>query len=311
MPALKTQHQFIDDARSVHGDRYNYSQVRYMQGRGHVTIVCSVHGPFQQAPMNHLQGKGCRQCPYKNSIGQKEFLCRANETHGDKYAYNQTVYRGENKSITVMCKTHGLFTSTPKMHCNGTGCRQCFYSGRTLTMGRWLQIARQRHGDRYNYDSVVYISSRTPVTIECKVHGTFQQVSNEHLQGGGCPRCVHKVSKPSLEWLHVIARLDQTHIQHGGTGGEVRLAGTRWHADGFSADLNKVYEFLGDYYHGNPRRYDADVANKKCKRTMGELYENTCKRRKVIEDLGYAYEEIWEDEFDAAKTLLTLCDVRA
>ncbi len=40
---------------------------------------------------------------------------------------------------------------------------------------------------------------------------------------------------------------------------------------------------------------------------MGELFEKTCERRASIKNLGYAYEEIWEDELDAAKTLLTVC----
>ena len=103
-----------------------------------------------------------------------------------------------------------------------------------------------------------------------------------------------------------MTALDDTEILNGANGGEVRIAGTRWYADGYSPKLNKVYEFHGNYYHGNPRRYSAEVFNKKCKRTMGELYESTRKRRAVIEELGYEYEEVWEDEFDAAKALLTL-----
>ena len=67
----------------------------------------------------------------------------------------------------------------------------------------------------------------------------------------------------------------------------------------------------GDYFHGNPRKFRADEYNKRCKKTMGELYEGTCKRRKTIEDLGFDFEEIWQDEFQAAKTLLTLCEARA
>lgn len=76
-------------------------------------------------------------------------------------------------------------------------------------------------------------------------------------------------------------------------------------------DVDVLRYATGDYYHGNPRKYSADEFNKRCKKTMGELYETTCKRRKTIEGLGFKYEEIWEDELHAAKTLLLLSEAKA
>lgn len=311
MPALKTRQQFIEDARKVHGDKYDYELIEYVGSTQHVNILCRRHGVFRQTPFKHLQGQGCRQCPKPTSLVRDGFVKRAREMHGEKYSYEQADYKGTGYPVTVTCKQHGSFTLQAGDLFRGTGCKKCYDEGRILTMEQWLEAAARRHGDRYDYSQVVYVKSDQPVTIQCTTHGGFRQISNSHLQGAGCPRCSKRVSKPATEWLAAMAVLDGTHIQHGENGGEVRIAGTRWHADGYSAELNKVYEFHGDYYHGNPRRYPADQANKTCKRTMGELYDKTCKRRKVVEDLGYAYEELWEDELEAAKTLLTLAEARA
>lgn len=54
---------FITRAREVHGDRYDYSLVRYLDQRTNVVIVCRLHGPFPQRPTNHLSGDGPSNCP--------------------------------------------------------------------------------------------------------------------------------------------------------------------------------------------------------------------------------------------------------
>lgn len=53
---------FVEKARAVHGDRYDYSQVEYLGRRVKVLIGCSIHGPFNQTPDNHLNGYGCTGC---------------------------------------------------------------------------------------------------------------------------------------------------------------------------------------------------------------------------------------------------------
>lgn len=58
----KTNSQFISDAVLVHGNRYNYDFINYINCRKDVEIVCSVHGSFWQRASHHLSGCGCRKC---------------------------------------------------------------------------------------------------------------------------------------------------------------------------------------------------------------------------------------------------------
>ena len=58
-----------------------------------------------------------------------------------------------------------------------------------LTKEEFINKAILIHGTQYNYESVVYTYSRTKVDICCSIHGIFQQTPNDHLNGGGCPKC--------------------------------------------------------------------------------------------------------------------------
>lgn len=74
MGKIISTEKFIENAKVVHGDRYDYSKVEYMKNYIKVCIICPDHGEFYQQPANHLQGKGCRACgKIKNGIGKKKF----------------------------------------------------------------------------------------------------------------------------------------------------------------------------------------------------------------------------------------------
>ena len=62
MSRKKTKQEFIDEARGVHGDWYDYGHVDYRGSKTKVTIVCPEHGPFEQTPSKHLYGQGCSVC---------------------------------------------------------------------------------------------------------------------------------------------------------------------------------------------------------------------------------------------------------
>ena len=54
--------EFIAKARKKHGNKYDYSQVKYVNNHTHVIIMCPKHGPFRQIPNSHLQCQACPKC---------------------------------------------------------------------------------------------------------------------------------------------------------------------------------------------------------------------------------------------------------
>ena len=193
-----TTQSFIDKAQTVHGDRYDYSQVDYERAHVIVTIICPDHGPFMQSPSNHFAGKGCAECG-KLAAGDarrkttEQFIAKANAVHGDRYDYSLVEYVSSATKVTINCFDHGPFEQTPSEHLIGSGCAKCgslaAADARRKTTEQFIAKARMVHGDRYDYSLVEYLSAIEKVTIICPDHGPFEQTPNGHVEGKGCYEC--------------------------------------------------------------------------------------------------------------------------
>lgn len=136
-----TTNEFIEKAKQLHSDKYDYSQTVYVNSRTKLTIVCPDHGKFEQLPSSHLQGNGCPKCARiwsdehrlnlqkssRKSRGMttKEWVRKAKDVHGDKYDYSQTVYVNQRTNVKIICPIHGLFEQKADSHIRGCGCRFC------------------------------------------------------------------------------------------------------------------------------------------------------------------------------------------
>lgn len=121
-----TQLEFKAKASAKHGNKYDYSNSTYVNGRSKITYVCPEHGEVSQIAQSHLIGKGCKKC---NSGGitytKSDFIKRGVELHGDKYDYSKVIYLGSETHVDIICKIHGKFSQSPKCHLTGKGCRKC------------------------------------------------------------------------------------------------------------------------------------------------------------------------------------------
>ena len=64
--------EFAEKAFLVHGDKYSYELVDYINAKTNVTIICSEHGRFEQTPNNHLAGTGCPECALLSTSSKGE-----------------------------------------------------------------------------------------------------------------------------------------------------------------------------------------------------------------------------------------------
>ena len=188
-----TTEKFIERAKEIHGDKYDYSKVEYKNNSTKVIIRCSVHGSFEQAPSNHLKGQGCPICGGKRKLTTKEFIKKAQEVHGDKYDYSKVNYKNNSTKVIITCSTHGDFKQVPAKHLIGSGCPECGLESRSELrrnpIDSFIKKAREIHGSKYDYSKVDYKNNRTKVIIICPIHGEFRQKPSNHLQGNTCPKC--------------------------------------------------------------------------------------------------------------------------
>jgi len=122
--------EFIDKARKVHGNKYDYSKVEYINNKTKVCIICREHGEFWQTPNEHLQGRGCYECSVKKNSDKKfltteEFIEKAKLVHGDKYDYSKVDYKGSHENVIIICPKHGKFEQEACSHLQGKGCHVC------------------------------------------------------------------------------------------------------------------------------------------------------------------------------------------
>ena len=85
--------EWVDKAKKIHGDKYDYSKVNYENYETKVCIICSKHGEFWQTPHAHLNGQGCPHCAVNHKLSNKDFLEKAKQIHGDRYDYSKINYK--------------------------------------------------------------------------------------------------------------------------------------------------------------------------------------------------------------------------
>ena len=319
---LKTTETFIKESQIKHKNEnglplFNYTKTKYINAKTKVIITCSEHGDFNQTPGDNLRGYGCFKCGVEKRsriqcLTIEEFIKKAQQKHkndngGPLWSYEKTKYINAKTKVIITCNEHGDFLQTPNGHLWGFGCIKCSQensgSSQRLTTDEFIKKAQQKHKNDngepiYTYKNIQYINAHTQVEIICNIHGTFKQRPNGHLNGYGCPKCCQtNFSKSQIEWLKFISKLNNIHIIHSLNGGEFVIPNTKFKADGYCKETNTIYEYHGDYWHGNPNRFDKDKINKTTDCTFGELYKNTLEREQIIKELGYNLVIMWENDW--------------
>jgi len=296
---------FIERADIKHDHKYDYSLVKYVKSKIQVKIICKIHGIFKQTPNDHLSGKGCYKCgreitAAKNLSNTDNFKTKADIKHDFKYDYSLANYKQASIQVKIICKKHGVFKQTPQDHLSGKGCYKC---GREQAKTKLFSNAEKFnnkadkvHDRKYDYSLVQYVDSYIEVEIICPRHGIFKQIPNSHLNGHGCPECTNLISKPETIWLNSLnLPNDPDHRQ-----ARIKIGKKTFKVDGFDPTTNTIYEFNGDYYHGNPAKYPPDQINPTSKKTYGELYARTLVKEALLKSAGYKVISIWESDFKAS-----------
>ncbi|VVC05900.1 Uncharacterised protein [uncultured archaeon] len=200
MKRLSTE-EFIQKARKVHGDVYDYSLVRYIDAYTKVSIICKKHGIFTQTPKSHLHGSGCRFCSVKfPCLSTDDFVSFARKIHGSRYDYSKVQYVKSHANIVIICPVHGEFLQMPCNHLHGEGCPYCA-SNQLSNVEEFIIKARKIHGNKYNYSKVHYMNCHVKVIITCPIHGDFKQTPNKHLLGENCPMCMGHLKFTTDEFI--------------------------------------------------------------------------------------------------------------
>ena len=235
-------------------------------------------------------------------VSLDQFIVRSNEKHNNKYDYsNIKTFITVNNKVNIICPIHGQFKQMAYSHLAGSKCPKCkgniIRQSKSSTTEIFIKMAATIHNNKYNYENVNYTNNSTHISIVCPKHGIFQQRPADHLRGSGCSHCYNFTSGPETAWLNFmgVPNDDQSRQLI------LYLNNKRFMFDGFCKETNTVYEFWGDFWHGNLNRYKPTDINVICNKTFGELYEKTQQKRQLILNAGYNLAEIWESDWNKIK----------
>lgn len=271
-----TTSTFIKKADEIHGNKYDYSKVEYINSRSNVTIICKEHGSFSQKAANHINGSGCHKCfsesmKIKISLTNDQFIERSKKLYPSKFDYTNTKYISVAANINLKCIEHDLefetnTTSHLRLRSINGGCPTCVYnhlsSIRSKDPEQFLEECKKTHGNRYNYSKVEYKGDNKKIIIICNVHGEFKQQAGIHSRGQGCPRC--NIYKNKNECKNIIEKLTGydfikerprflNRLEYDGYNDELKLA--------FEYNGEQHYNYISFFYSGKKSNFKKQKQN--------------------------------------------------
>lgn len=139
-------------------------------------------------------------------LSQQEFINKANLVHNFIYDYSKVEYKNYETKVIIICKIHGEFKVSPHHHIGSrTTCQKCgsirTSSSHTYNLKQFLEKAKEKHGNKYSYENVIYQHTDVKVDILCDIHGIFKQTPHSHIAGQGCPKCNRGGAWRRTEWV--------------------------------------------------------------------------------------------------------------
>ena len=273
--------------------------------------------------------KGCLECSNKEKwtylrlITELALLCFPDGTPRfllltSEKDFNKN-FNGVKTRIRLRCTKDGYEweTSINDVINGGSGCSRCCGKEEWTYLRLQESISELKYPDgspvctlemsesefikAYEKDGV-----KAKIPVRCAVdqnHTWSPRLNNLINNKTGCPHCnKRKYSKAEIEWLEFVMKTEGILIQHAQNGGQVKICGRK--VDGHCKETNSVYQFHGDYWHGNPARFDQNKIHPKYKEkglTYGDRYEETLIKDQELRDKGYNVIIMWESEWKEIK----------
>lgn len=286
--------KWIQKAKTIHGDKYDYTDTVYTAAKEKLRYRCPIHGEIEQRAAAHTnEKKGCKQCA-RADYTLEYFKARAIEVHGDTYDYDKV--KEDLKSsdpVEIICKEHGEFTQIANNHLRGHGCQICANQATSKTRGKstetFIEEARKLHGHKYGYDDVSYEKRTTKVPIKCGIHGIFYQSPARHLAGQGCPKCGTQKMMENPNWKAVMSSWSYSDWEKAGNASP--------NFEGFSLYIIKCTgngeEFIkiGKTYVGTAKRFSNASAMPYKYKVVTQVYHNAYAISKLEEKIKRALKE--------------------
>lgn len=287
-----TREGFIEKALKCHEEgEVDYSEVVYVNNKTKVKLIDSIYGEYWQTPSNHLKGhshpsRRKSKIARTASLSQEEVIERFEKVHdGEGLDYSKVVYKNMHEKVCIIDPLYGEYWQEPIVHLKGCGHpmrgRKKTAMGNRYTTEEFVKLCKRIH-PQYDYSLVDYKGSQEKVKVVCPKHGEFKALPDGLLQGKGCPRCGHHLSKAEDEIANKLKEV---------LGSDNVIQGDKKILDGKEIDILIPSKGIGIEFNG--LRWHCDKFNKGSDYHLSKTLEANSK--------GISLIQIYEDEWNESK----------
>ena len=180
---MNKKERFIEKAKKIHSDKYDYSKVEYNNCKEKVCIICPIHGEFWQTPTGHIDKKAeCPKCKGNHRYTTEEFLNSIDKDIRSKYDFSKFIYKKTHDKSVVICPKHGEFLQSPHNIRKGIGCPKCKESKLEMEVMNFLEknnityIYEYKFSKNNKKQSLDFFLSEYNIGIECQGIQHFKPV---------------------------------------------------------------------------------------------------------------------------------------
>jgi hypothetical protein len=280
---------FIHTVVKLYGDKFDYTRISetYSCIKSHINIKCNTHNIwFSQIASSHLNGyNGCSEC--------EVICCLYNvDKHIEERKSTKTpwfMYQMPNGSLRTIKGVWGS-KNYPNIERHKKYIEYLGEIKEYTEPCHWYNIRTNDFENNYGTQLLDRYYGSSYIKLLKMVYPEYTW-NKSKFNKVGC-------SFGQIQWLNFIEiRTQDIRHKYNHDDGEFPIPHTKYHVDGYSEKENCIYEYDGDWCHGNPDIYHHAHMHPVYKKTFGELYENTQTRRTYCENKGYNVYSIWESEW--------------
>lgn len=292
---MYSNEEYIKKFNSIHKNKFTYEFDGKIVYRSRIIVICLIHGKFNVLARKHLEGHDCKKCVRHNQrCTKKNLLIKMNKKHNNFYTYDLTDYFDCYSHIIIICPIHGSFKQKVSKHMSGRKCRGCVDDSMRKSKEDFILQSNILHDFKYDYSKVSYGNAHKKVTIICPLHGEFlcsPALHSNKLHANGCPICAHVISRGETEWLDLL------NFPKENRNFKFKINKRHFNVDGYDAQNKIIYEYYGDFWHGNLNKYNSEKINCFTKSTFKQLNDKTMEKQNFLKAYGFKMVIIWEDDF--------------
>jgi len=282
MSKVLTTSGFIKKAKSIHGDKFDYENSKYINAKTKIEIKCKKHDyVFFQLSNQHYYSKfPCEICNIENkkklfSSNLEDFKSSIINKYGDIFSFEKAYYSNARTDITLICKNHNIEITKSPYEFKISGCHLCSKDKKKElhSKNQIIEITKYVSKLGGKLISKDYVNNESNLKFECKEgHVFFESWSNVKNSLRWCKEC-----SPNRYIGETLARMILEHLINCKMPSSFLKSMDGLQLDGYCSKKKIAFEYQGyqhftkkSYFHETEKQYKTQVKRDLLKKQLCE-----------------------------------------